>query len=215
MLIDIHSPNFKPEVIPVEFVVIHYTGCSLTETLRLFTSSTVGTCAHFVIDIGGATYDLGHFINGEIKRGAHAGESFLDVDGKRWEKFNFFSIGIELVNLNGNLFSYPDAQIASLLKLLLHLGKRFASLRQPERIVGHEHIAGYRGKVDPGQQFDWVSLYQQLEMKIVERHPRLNANAIARFEEKHGKIIPTNMTDAQWPALSSELERFAAEELDR
>src|SRR5690242_7453695 len=99
----VNSPNFSNEEISVEFIVIHYTACSLEDTLKIFCTSEKQVCAHFVIDTDGTLYDLGDFLNGPIKKGAHAGKSSFQLRGRSWEAFNTFSIGVELVNFNGNL----------------------------------------------------------------------------------------------------------------
>ena len=72
-----------------------------------------------------------------------------------WKGFNDFSIGIELVNYNGNVFPYTDQQYEALAQVILHLKSKYSSLKQAKRIVGHEHISGFRGKADHGHLFDW------------------------------------------------------------
>ncbi len=209
------SPNFSSQEIPVEFLVIHYTACNLADTLLLFCSPEKKVCAHFVIDWDGCIYDLGDFWSGPIRLGAHAGKSFFDLDGQKWEGFNYFSIGIEIVNFNGNLFPYPFAQYASLVALTQHLGSRFPILNSnPNRVVGHEHIAGFRGKVDPGQCFDWHLFYSGVYPDRVLREefpPRpavLNAKAWDEFERTFGKVNQSQMKPSDWALLSSRLEAF-------
>src|SRR4051812_10806401 len=107
---DHSSPAFAHEEIPVEFLVLHYTACTLEETLRLFCGPDAKVCAHFVIATSGTLHDLGRFWTGPIRKGAHAGASGFEVQGKKWESFNSFSIGVELVNFNGNLFQYTEEQ---------------------------------------------------------------------------------------------------------
>jgi N-acetylmuramoyl-L-alanine amidase len=149
------SPHFTNLEIAVEFLVLHYTACGLKQTLEIFKSSDKGVCAHFVLDTDGTVYDFGRFLNGPILRGAHAGKSHLMLNGTKFENFNQFSIGIEMINLNGNLIEYSDEQYLSLAELVRHLQKRFPILKNAERIVGHEHIAHWRGKADPGVMFNW------------------------------------------------------------
>src|SRR3990167_1412693 len=135
------SPNFNATEIPVEFLVLHYTACSLERALELFMGAAK-TCAHFVLDESGVIYDLGGFLHGPIRQGAHAGESFCIEEGKEWRTFNQFSVGIEIVNLNGNLFPFTPAQYQALADLTRHLRQRFPALANPARIIGHEQIAG-------------------------------------------------------------------------
>ncbi|HXH75446.1 MAG TPA: peptidoglycan recognition family protein [Bacteriovoracaceae bacterium] len=112
-VINAHSPNFTSEQIPVEFLVIHYTACSLKRAQLIFDLPSPGVCAHFLIDTNGDLYDYGNFLNSPILKGAHAGESKYHFNGKVLNSFNNFSIGVEVVNLNGNLFDYTEMAVAS------------------------------------------------------------------------------------------------------
>lgn len=205
---DFRSPNFADDIIPAEFVVIHYTGCSLSKTLEIFTNEKSRVCAHFVIDEVGVCFDLGNFLSGPIRKGAHAGRSYLKSGGLRVESFNDFSVGIELVNLNGNLFDYPDAQYESLAELLSVLQKRFVTLKNSNRIVGHEHIAFWRGKSDPGIRFDWNNLFLKLKMSPSDLH-EFHAASASDIDFLKAKINEQGMNEKNsefWPALSTQLE---------
>jgi N-acetylmuramoyl-L-alanine amidase len=159
------SPNFAPDFIPVEFVVLHYTAGDLNRTMSIFSDPARKVCAHFVLDTDGTVYDLGGFLNGPVKKGAHAGESRMKIEGVEHTSFNNMSVGIEIVNLNGNLFPYTGEQYDALDELLSALITRFPALKNPCRIVGHENIAGFRGKCDPGLQFDWDRVLKRLGFK--------------------------------------------------
>jgi N-acetylmuramoyl-L-alanine amidase len=210
---DFPSSNFSSEIIPVEFLVLHYTACTLQEALRLFTTPERKVCAHFVIDLDGSIYDLGGFIDGPLRRGAHAGISAFELEGRKWEDFNRFSIGVELVNFNGNIFPYPTTQYDSLVELTRHLQSRFPALKNPNRVVGHEQIAGFRGKVDPGTCFDWKLFFTRAFS--VGLHPSriaiFDTHLRERFERIHGKINPSVLTEAEWPELSSRIEAFVGQ----
>jgi N-acetylmuramoyl-L-alanine amidase len=160
---DIRSPNFSDLAIQVEFVVLHYTAATFERTMELFTSAASEVSAHIVIDQDGVVYELVECLSGVAKRAWHAGRSRLELatgGGRRMiEGFNDHSIGIELVNLNGNAFSYTEAQYTSLFALLDSLKGRYPALQTPEAIVGHEQIAGFRGKSDPGRRFEWDRLF--------------------------------------------------------
>ena len=106
---NVESPNIEKEEIPVDFLVVHYTACTLEKTLEIFRDRARKVCSHFVIDTDGAIYDLGQFWNGPIRRAAHAGLSRYELDGVVREKFNDFSIGVEIVNFNGNLMEFSQA----------------------------------------------------------------------------------------------------------
>ena len=164
------SPHFEDQEIPVEFVVLHYTAQSLEESLRIFTSGSKALSCHLLIDEKGKVYELVKCWEGTCYKAFHAGQSsFLDSQSRRWDSFNNFSLGIELVNWNGNIFNFTEDQYQSLFELLTHLKSIYPALQNPERIVGHEHITGFRGKKDPGALFDWEKLFQSLYKKIDKR----------------------------------------------
>ena len=205
-----HSPRFTDEIIPVEFLILHYTGCSLKQTLEIFCKPEAQVCAHFVIDSDGSLYDLGQFWDGVIRRGAHAGKSRFQIETSTWDEFNKISIGVELVNLNGNLFAYPEAQYQTLFKLTRHLKERFSSLEDPNRIVGHEQISSFRGKCDPGTQFDWEYFFRSTypRCKIPERVSLFTPGIWERFEKEFGPVQISQMTEDDWPKLSTQMELF-------
>lgn len=97
---DYQCPNIQDLAIPVEFVVLHYTACNLEKTLKILLDSQTKVSSHFVIDTNGDCYDLGNFIQSDVRRGPQSQPSSL----------NDVSVGIELVNLNGNLFDYTAEQ---------------------------------------------------------------------------------------------------------
>ena len=205
------SPNFEEKIIPVEFIVLHYTACNLKRALGIFFSPTSKVAAHFVIDESGEIYDLGDFKNGDIRKGAHAGESNFTLDGKNYEGLNACSVGIEIVNLNGNIFDYTEAQYQALKELTSHLIARFPILSDPNRIVGHEHIAGFRGKADPGAKFDWPRFYRSVygERAFPKRAaicPPEKIDQMATFIRNAKEV---EKEDPQyWSWLSSDLEKF-------
>lgn len=197
------SPNFSPAEIPVEFLVIHYTACDLKRATEIFGSRERGVCAHFVLDTDGTVYDYGGFLNGPILRGAHAGKSHLG--GDKFVNFNQFSIGVEIINLNGNLLEYTDAQYMSLAELVIHLQGRFPALKSAERIVGHEHIAHWRGKADPGVMFDWRRFLTSVGLQPTPLHSFFAVQEEdLRWLKGLGKI-------EDWSKLSSDLEQRIAQ----
>jgi N-acetylmuramoyl-L-alanine amidase len=153
------SPNFTDLEIPVEFVVLHFTAATLERTLEIFMDTASEVSAHIVIDRDGSIYELVPCFGGSARRAWHAGKSRMEVatngDSQLVESFNDRSIGIELVNGNGNLFPYTEAQYASLFGVIERLKALYPLLGRPAAIVGHEQIAGFRGKSDPGLCFEW------------------------------------------------------------
>ena len=78
----------------------------------------------------------------------HAGKS-------AWGKFeglNQSSVGIEIVNYDGNIHPYPKPQVEAVLALAQHLVATHHI--SPENVVAHSDIAVGR-KVDPGALFPW------------------------------------------------------------
>jgi N-acetyl-anhydromuramyl-L-alanine amidase AmpD len=208
--VNYRSPNFQTTEIPVEFLVLHYTGCDLQKTLEIFMDEKSKVAAHFVIDETGVVYDLGIFLKGSIYKGAHAGKSRLDIEGNVYESFNDFSVGIEIVNLNGNFFEYKEAQYLALKELILELQARFPKLKKSERIIGHEHIAFWRGKSDPGLKFDWERLLRDLNMKMNTNH-HFHVCLQEDVEFIKNEMSRSDKNQNFWPALSQRLESKIAD----
>ena len=189
------SPHFQDQSIPVEFVILHYTAQSLEGSLKIFLNSkSKAVSCHFLIDENGKIYELVSCESGYCQKAFHAGKSvFFDSTGKKWKNFNNFSVGIELVNWNGNIFSFPESQYKSLFELLTYLKKLYPSLQNPERILGHEHIAGFRGKKDPGYLFAWKQLFEQVYLDQKDCHQN--------HLEKWLKIRESLLTKRQYSSL--------------
>jgi len=157
------SPNFKKQIIEVEFVILHYTAQDLKSSLDIFLNPTSQVSCHLLIDEVGQIYELVSCWNHICYKALHAGKSFFrDSSDQKWESFNDFSIGIEMVNPNGNIFPYTTTQYDRLFQVLNHLKGIYPKLQNPKRILGHEHIAGFRNKSDPGYLFDWNLLFQKV-----------------------------------------------------
>ena len=156
----IASPNFDPVSIQVEFVVLHYTACDLQRTLEILTDPAKEVSSHLVIAKDGEVFELVRCWTGTVYRAWHAGPSRWIDEGRAWDNLNDFSIGIELVNLNGNILPYTQEQYAALAQVMQHLKSHYPCLESPTRIVGHEHIASRRGKIDPGRMFNWRRFFE-------------------------------------------------------
>lgn len=203
----LETPNKDDWEIPVEFLILHYTAVNLKDTLSIFMNPDNVVSAHIVIDIDGSIYELIDCLNGKTLRGRHAGPSFWKEGNKQWEKFNDFSIGIELINYNGNIFPYTPSQYKSLFFVVKQLQKNNPQLKQFRRVLGHEHIAWCRGKADPGIYFDWDKLFQNCFINA-EYLPPLQAICPKNIHDllkefKH--FEPNNLTDRSkyWQLVSS------------
>ncbi len=143
--------------------MLHFTAATFERTVEIFTDPATEVSAHIVIDRDGSVYELVECMSGQAKRAWHAGKSRWETSAPQGnsvvEGFNDCSIGIELVNLNGNIFRYSEAQYASLFAVIESLKRSYPELCSPASVVGHEQIAGFRGKSDPGRCFEWSRLF--------------------------------------------------------
>lgn len=169
----ISSPNYDPRPIDVHFLVLHYTAVDLARTLEIFTDPTRKAAAHLVLDVDGALYECVPCWEGMAQRGWHAGVSRWHDGVTLWETLNDWSIGVEIVNYNGNIFPFTDAQYAALATVIDHLRQCYPALHHAEAVLGHEQIAGFRGKADPGWQFDWNRFFATCypDQPAPMRHP--------------------------------------------
>lgn len=146
------SPNFNDRLpgIPVDMLVIHYTGMKTCEEAKArLCDPAFEVSAHYLIEEDGTV----HRLVDEDKRAWHAGVAWwrgaFDVNGH--------SIGIELVNPGHEfgLQAFPEAQMVA----LTNLSKSILSRHHisPHNVVGHSDIAPRR-KRDPGELFDWRRL---------------------------------------------------------
>jgi len=146
------SPNCepRPEGMPVDMLVIHYTGMrSAEEALQRMCDPAAKVSAHYCIDENGTITRL----VAEDMRAWHAGVS----SWRGHDDVNSRSIGIELVN-PGHEFGYrefPEVQVTTLILLASAILRRHAI---PARnVVGHSDVAPSR-KQDPGELFPWLRL---------------------------------------------------------
>ena len=198
----------------MEFLVLHYSAGLLKPTIDILCDPQreIKVSSQLVLDVDGTVYELMPYLDGSCLRARHAGLSWLEQEGKRWEAFNDFAIGIEIINLNGNIFPFTDQQYTTLAQLLPFLAHHYPALTNPTRIVGHEQIAGWRGKSDPGRCFDWPRMFR--EAYPGGNHPAREPICPALIAESLSKLAtfaPTE-TDPRYPlffhTLSSLLEQI-------
>lgn len=200
--------------IDVQHVVIHYTAETLDETLRLFAAPERRVGAHLVIGPDGQTFEISPFSHGRASVAPHAGRSrWVDAAGREWTDFNDHSIGIELVNPNGNVIDYTDRQYQALADAIRLISERYPAVDSPERILGHEQISGWRGKVDPGRRFDWSRLFREVfpGAPEPERRPACPDDlgaALQRFVEAEPPA--SDQAAEHWRAVNYFLERVVA-----
>ena len=211
------SGNHEAIKIPIEFLILHYTGTGLLQTQVIFKNSKSKVSCHLIVNTDGQIFEMVPCMGNSCFKAWHAGESTWTNHNHVWKGFNDFSIGIELVNKNGNLFSYTSKQYEALSFLLNKLKKTYPALQNPQRILGHEHIAGHRGKVDPGHQFDWKLFFQMnytnTERSIVQTlleklKPNLSLKNLEMFSHISHQFTQRNQsTDEDWIKISQQMEQ--------
>lgn len=136
------SPNFddRPRGASPVAIVLHATTGAATPSLNWLANPNSGVSIHYLIDRDGAVYQMVE----EAMRAWHAGPS--NFRGRsRW---NDFSIGIELVNLNNGEDPYEPALVEACRQLCVSLVHKYNL--QPDMIVTHAQISGpLTGKSDP------------------------------------------------------------------
>lgn len=145
------SPNFGERRLPVDMLVLHYTGMDTAEAaVALLRSPQAEVSCHYVVLEDGGILQLVP----EDRRAWHAGRS-------EWEGVtdtNSRSIGIEIVNAGHSLGlpPYPPAQVAAVTALAADILARHPI--RADRVLGHSDVAPAR-KDDPGERFPWEVLH--------------------------------------------------------
>lgn len=147
------SPNFDDRTLPIDLLILHYTGMESGQlALERMCDVDAKVAAHYMVEEDGRIFQL----VSEDKRAWHAGVS--EWNGET--NINAASIGIEIVNgghdhpnKDGSLPEYPHVQIQAVIDLSKDILKRNGALS----ILGHSDIAPAR-KQDPGEHFPWQIL---------------------------------------------------------
>jgi N-acetyl-anhydromuramyl-L-alanine amidase AmpD len=142
----IRSTSFRPRNERVDTLVLHYTELDLQSSLRVLRRGDVSV--HYVLSEDGTAYKI--LENNEVA--FHAGLSTWRAKPSVNER----SIGIEVVNLDGNRNAYPPAQTGALIELCRRILAENPHI-EPRNIVGHSDVAPKR-KLDPGRKFPWKDL---------------------------------------------------------
>jgi len=142
----IQSTSFRPRTETVDTLVLHFTALDLESSLRILRYGDVSS--HYVLGEDGIAWKI--LEDNEVAW--HAG---LSMWGGR-PNVNGRSIGVEIVNLDGNTRDYPAAQIAALIELCTQIIAQNPGI-SPRKVVGHSDIAPRR-KDDPGRKFPWKEL---------------------------------------------------------
>jgi N-acetyl-anhydromuramyl-L-alanine amidase AmpD len=134
---------------PISLLVLHHTASSLPSALDTLQGKSKGHMVgvHYLVSDEQPKARIFRMCPDALAA-FHAGKSAWG----RFEGLNQSSVGIEIVNLDGNKHPYPKPQVEAVLALAQHLvtTHRIA----PENVVAHSDIAIGR-KVDPGALFPW------------------------------------------------------------
>ena len=203
----------------VRFLVIHYTAGDWKRTKYVFEHPEEfnNVSVQFVIDTDGTIDELIPTRDGSTFQANHSGFSFLLRDGICLTGFNRFSIGVELVNLNGNLLPFSEQQYQSLISLISELQVVYPNLRSPESLLGHDHIAICRGKCDPGIFFNWDRLikdcYPDFLPSSFVKPKTLPKSLLTLFEMALSNFTPEAdeaLTTKFWHDISATMENTLA-----
>ncbi|MBS0518715.1 MAG: N-acetylmuramoyl-L-alanine amidase [Proteobacteria bacterium] len=177
----------RPPAEPVDALVLHYTELPLQESLDILTDAAreLRVSAHYVLALDGTVYRL----VSEDRVAWHAGRSYW----RGCEGLNATSIGIEIVNLQGDRHDYPAKQIAALIDLCRDILARHPAI-VPRNVVGHSDIAPRR-KIDPGLRFPWKTLAAAgIGIWPKEGSPPLEGDVQAALQ-RYGYVPPVDVTE--------------------
>lgn len=145
-MIEAPSSNHAPRDAAIAHLVLHHTAQPLDVSLDLLRFGRVSS--HYVVDVNGDVYRL-------VDEGRVAWHAGLSWWGNA-RALNGTSIGIEIVNMDGNVHDYPAAQREAVIDLCRGILARHAGITA-RNVVGHSDIAPRR-KDDPGGRFFWRAL---------------------------------------------------------
>lgn len=143
----------RPRVGKPSLIVIHHTGADLASSLRILSGRDPSrrVSAHYLVTDESPPRVVA--LVPEDRVAFHAGVSrWRGVDG-----LNETSLGIEIVNPDGNTHPYPDDQVEAVANLLADLVARHGLGARD--VVAHSDISPGR-KVDPGSRFPWEKLHR-------------------------------------------------------
>jgi N-acetyl-anhydromuramyl-L-alanine amidase AmpD len=145
------SLGCEPRRQPVTILVLHHTAGSLPSSLETLQGKDpkhrVGI--HYVVTDEAKPRVIR--MVPESMAAFHAGKSSWG----KLEGLNQHSVGIEIINYDGNVYPYSDAQADIIFALCSEIIRRHDI--KPWNVVAHSDIAVGR-KIDPGSKFPWAKL---------------------------------------------------------
>ena len=134
---------------PISILVLHHTASSLPSALDSLQGRSKGHMVgvHYLVSDEQPKARIFRMCPDSLAA-FHAGKSAWG----KLEGLNQSSVGIEIVNYDGNVHPYPKPQVEAVLALAQHLVTTHRI--SPENVVAHSDIAIGR-KIDPGALFPW------------------------------------------------------------
>ncbi len=197
----------RPRKGEVMHLVMHYTATTNEASLKILSGQDPATqvSVHYLITDEPEPRIIP--IVPEDTVAFHAGVSHW----RGLNNLNETSIGIEVVNLDGNIHPYSEAQFAVIASLAADIVRRHKIL--PQNVVAHSDIAPSR-KLDPGILFPWRRLEREAGVgcyanpsDVAEklRSPTLTILDIQRALSRWGYFVPMTgkLDDTTRHALSA------------
>ena len=149
----------RPRQVPVTTLVLHHTAVGNEVALRILSGRDPATqvSVHYLVTDEPSPRVIA--IVPEDKVAFHAGQSHW----RGVRNLNECSIGIEIVNLDGNVHPYSEAQFATVARLAAEIVQRHGIA--PAQVVAHSDIAPGR-KLDPGSLFPWKRLAREAGIAV-------------------------------------------------
>jgi len=146
------SQGSEPRRAPVQALILHHTAGSLASSYDVLqgkkSSHRVGI--HYLVTDEAKPRVIA--MVPETAAAFHAGKSAW----RQFDSLNQPSIGIEIINLDGNVHPYSSAQKEVIVALCADILRRHPGIA-PTEVLAHSDIAVGR-KVDPGLLFPWAEL---------------------------------------------------------
>ncbi len=197
-----------PRSVPVTYLILHHTAAPLPSALDILRGKDPQHKVGIHYLVSDETIPRVFKLASEEFSTSHAGKSkWMNI-----KSMNQASVGIEIVNLDGNAKAYPKEQISKVIDLSLDIIKRHQI--PATNVLAHSDIAIGR-KVDPGSKFPWKLLAES----GVGAWP--DDADVAHFKTLYNKKVPSNSEifdmlktygyqpeNAQASSIKSALEAF-------
>ena len=143
--------TLEPRSVPITYLILHHTAAPLPSALEILRGKDPQHKVGIHYLVSDETLPRVFKLAPEEFSTSHAGKSkWFDI-----KSMNQASIGIEIVNLDGNAKVYPKEQISKVINLSLDIIKRYNI--PATNVLAHSDVAIGR-KVDPGINFPWKLL---------------------------------------------------------